>query len=361
MSIRGPLALLLAVASSVSELPSQSAPTVEPIVERVEVHRVLVDAIVLDRSHGTVPGLTAADFDLLVDHRPVEIASLDVACVGEPLPDPRAGDAGVTDRALAAPSEPTSYVHVFDYFHLESPWEAIEQARIALRRPTAPGERHMVLALADALRLELAPTTDRDAIDAALARMAEDPTLWARSLQPLTEHGYYRRLIALVEHLDALPGRKSVLLWSGPIAPDGFDHDPESVEIAALAARSRVAFYPVDAGGLRPPKGWKRGDLGGPKRLARLALETGGRATWHTNDLGLALARARRDAACRYTLGFRDPDPVEDRERRLAIFVRRRGVRVVHPVAYVLRSERERRDALEAVDYITGSAADAGD
>jgi hypothetical protein len=48
--------------------------------------------------------------------------------------------------------------------------------------------------------------------------------------------------------------------------------------------------------------------------LDRLAADAGGRFSERTNDLSLGYARAQRDQACIYTIGFYD-DPVPDRAR----------------------------------------------
>jgi hypothetical protein len=143
----------------------------------------------------------------------------------------------------------------------------------------------------------------------------------------------------LIDFLELIDGAKIVVLYSGPFRPDGFNHDPEFKKISAMAAKARVALYPVDSGGMRTPRGFRYGDLGGPKELARLAVETGGRVTYHTNDLGLALARAQRDHGCRYTLGFYDSEPKLDQVRRVFVAVDKGGVRAVYPVHYILRSD----------------------
>ncbi len=87
--------------------------------------------------------------------------------------------------------------------------------------------------------------------------------------------------------------------------------------------------------------------------LGRLAVETGGRATAGTNDLGRGLARAQRDQGCRYTVGFHDDRPEQDHERKVRLFVRRPGHRVAHSTFYVLRSaELEHESRLRAAAMV---------
>jgi hypothetical protein len=65
--------------------------------------------------------------------------------------------------------------------------------------------------------------------------------------------------------------------------------------------------------------------------------------TRNVNDLTLGAAKARRDLACRYTLGFYDRSPGEYRQRALRVGTTRPGLRVVHGSRYSFRSPEERR------------------
>jgi len=314
-------------------------------VEQVEVQLVLLDVLALDRRDRTVPGLTVDQFELQVDWKTVEIASLDVDCPLGVAKDPRAMQSvEVPDPRPGA--APRRIVHAFDYYHMGDfvAW-TIETAQEAIGRLASGSEEHMIVTIGSGLRIQSPFTSDLEQIDSTLERMYEDPRLYAGFYGRLTERPFYRRLASLIDFLELIEGAKIVVLYSGPFHPDGFNHDPEFKQISAMAAKARVALYPVDAAGMRTPHGFRYGDLGGPKELARLAVETGGRVTYHTNDLGLALARAQRDRGCRYTLGFYDSEPKLDQVRRVSISVSEGGVRAVHPVHYVLRSDSKKLDS----------------
>jgi VWFA-related protein len=314
-------------------------------VEQVEVQLVLLDVLALDRRDRTVPGLTVDEFELQVDSKKIEIASLDVDCPLGMAKDPRAMQP-VEVPDLPPGAAPRRIVHAFDYYHMGDfvAW-TIETAQEAIRRLSTGTEEHMIVTIGSGLRIQSPFTSDLDRIDATLERMFEDPRLYAGFYGRLTERPFYRRLASLIDFLELIEGAKIVVLYSGPFLPDGFNHDPEFKQISAMAAKARVALYPVDSAGMRTPRGFRYGDLGGPKALARLAVETGGRVTYHTNDLGLALARAQRDYGCRYTLGFYDSEPKLDQVRRVSIAVARGGVRAVYPVHYVLRSDGKKLDS----------------
>ena len=69
--------------------------------------------------------------------------------------------------------------------------------------------------------------------------------------------------------------------------------------------------------------------------------------TANTNDVGLGYARAQRDLACLYTIGFYDPDLRYDRNRHLTLKIRGKdGLRAVYPDFYVVRSEEEKQTSL---------------
>jgi len=329
-------------------------------VEEVEVQLVLLDVLVLDHRDRTIPDLTAEDFDVLVDHKLVEIDSLDVDCPLGEATDPRAGETVEIPTKEQASGPPRRFVHAFDYYHIDVAAETIERARRAVRTLSSGQEEHMIVAIGPGLRVELPFTTDLDEVDRTLERMYNDPGLYAGHYGRLTERRFYRKLRALFDVLELVPGQKVVVLYSGPFPPDGFNHDPDFKAIASMSAKARVSLYPVDVGGVRTPRRFQYGDLGGPKELARMAVETGGRVTHNTNDLGLAYARAQRDLGCRYTIGFYDRRPKPDRARRVAIFVRKSGVRVVHPVYYVLRSDDKQLASQVRTARMTPEVFDAG-
>ncbi|HKZ75795.1 MAG TPA: hypothetical protein VJ259_03950, partial [Actinomycetota bacterium] len=87
--------------------------------------------------------------------------------------------------------------------------------------------------------------------------------------------------------------------------------------------------------------------------LARLATESGGRFTERTNDPTLGVARAQRDLGCVYSVGFHDDDPKEDRAKSVTIRVRREGLRVLSPSAYVFRSASAKRESLIRAAYLS--------
>jgi hypothetical protein len=208
-------------------------------------------------------------------------------------------------------------------------------------------DEHMIASLGEVVRLETPFTTDRDELRWALRRMRNDRDLYAGNYGRLTERRFFQRMQVLFDLMERLPGRKTIVLFSGPFVADGFFHDPQYKELSGLSATARTSVYPVDVTGLRAGGGPGTTPLGGPGALRRLAIETGGRMTADTNDITLAYARAHRDLGCSYTLGFYDRRLRLDKSRRLTIRVTgRRGLRVVYPEYYVVRSPEKKRASL---------------
>ena len=322
--------------------------------ERVEVRMVLLDVLVLDRQDRTVPDLSLQDFELLVDGKTVPIETLDRQCPAGSADDARAVREDDGPHEAARSTRPGRLVLVFDYDHMISsdphgsrlPGGALRAAEEAIRSGRLGGGEIMVLSMGSVLRIEEPLTSDRDDVLRALGRMHSDPAL-SRGPAGLSEFRFFERLEALMDLLEAVPGRKAVVLFSGPLVPDGFTHDPAYARLAAMSATSRASIYPVDTGGLRTLADPDFRPLGGPAELRRLATESGGRMTADTNDLALGLARAERDLGCLYTLGFQDREARLDRSRRVTVlFPGRKGLRAVSSASYGVRSAQEKARSL---------------
>jgi VWFA-related protein len=317
---------------------------------------VLLDALVHDRRGRSVADLSPDDFILFVDGKQTEIATLDLRCPLGPSEDPRAGQ-----KAAPAAGGGRRIVLAFDYYHMLSPVETLGKMRTSVAERHVAGDEFMVVSIGQTVRIEAPFTSDAAKILETLDRMESDLDLYGGAYDRLTEFRFFERLDALFDLLERVPGHKAVVLFSGPFEPDGFHHDTAYRRLAARAAAARVAIYPVDSSGLTAPTSFRYGDFGGPKKLARMATVTGGRMTYNTNDFGLGLARAQRDLGCTYTVGFYDRREKVDRVRRIGIFARRRGMRGIHPTAYIFRSDREKLRSFVTTAHMMPEIFESGD
>ena len=189
-----------------------------------------------------------------------------------------------------------------------------------------------------------------------------------------------RSLLAIVNHLERLPGRKN-LIWVAGNFPAWFNRPALatgeklklesgnfSVEIERAARalnNANVAIYPVDARGLVAPAefsperasisrelpGSSRGEVGS---MLELAERTGGRAFYHRNDIRRALRRAVDEARVTYVLGYYPSHGKWDGEfRTLQVRVKRPGLQVRHRRGYFALpdepgDEAHRRAVLDA-------------
>jgi len=318
------------------------------IEERVDVDFVLVDFIVLDADDRIVSDLEIGDFKLKVGGRKTEIANLDRSCRpgaagGESGQDP----ASPAPSALGAAAEPPRLVLVFDYDHIEDAAEVFNRVQQMLTERTTGAEQHMLVSFSELVRIEAPFTTDLDQLRWALRRMRNDRDLYARHSARMSELRFFERMHALLDLLERWPGRKNVVLFSGAFARDVFVYDKQIRELSALATATRTAVYPVDTAGLRTLLDPSMPLLGGPEELRRLAVETGGRMTSETNDIGVAYSQAQQDLGCVYTLGFYDSKLRLDDDRSLSIkIVGHPELRVVSPRAYVVRSDEQKRSSM---------------
>jgi VWFA-related protein len=149
--------------------------------------------------------------------------------------------------------------------------------------------------------------------------------------------GNLRGLTALATNLARIEGQKHVVMIS-----EGFDitalNDYRSMtpggpdlymamqldEVFRAYQSAGVFLHTLDPAGLRGIKEW----IGTPA-LGILASGTGGQAMNDRNDLHLALADLKNAHSYGYVLGFR-PRETQKGENRIAVKVKRGGVRVTH-------------------------------
>jgi VWFA-related protein len=172
---------LLVLAALVPALAQEPAAVAEPFAERVEVEVVNVDVIVTDREKRRVLDLNEDDFELLVDGRPVPIEYF----AAPRLPAAPAIEAQSFTPLPVAPSPPpepilpTNLILYVDQTALENRarHETINELREFLRARPAGGDRVMVAAFEQDLRVLLQPTTDPAGIAQALDDLESRPSL----------------------------------------------------------------------------------------------------------------------------------------------------------------------------------------
>lgn len=413
------------------EASGMEAPA-EDFFEVVDVEIVNIDVWVTDRQGRPVEGLTRDDFVVLQDGEPAEVTNFYAVSGGRPaitrpIPAPvpaasRLGEAPpVTEVDLAERHRLWLIVYV-DNYNIES----IERKRVfpAIRqflgRSLGSGDRAMLVTYTR--KLEVAqPFTDDisllhlamdeiedDAGHAAIRRRelmstlrrideadtATQALLHARQYAEEQMNGVQLTIAALdrlIESLGGLPGRKALVHVSSGVpmlageaafqaVGEKFNSSQAYGEIPRHAATRafervnrranshRVAFYTVDAGGLRGLE-FGNAEYGGfvhsklrrildsvvPENLQSplrfMALETGGRAIVNTNEILPALENAAGDFQSFYSLGIPSVDAATGRYHKIEVKLRerRRGVQLRHRAGYVSKTADTRvRESLRA-------------
>lgn len=389
---------------------------------------VQVDVVVRDDRGRAVRDLTQDDFEVYEDGEPQTIQSFRVVSL-EGLPrgqrvalparaDSAAGDAAApaADEAPAA-VEPTVLVFVFDRLTTEGRDTAYKAAKRYLEKGHVQGDIVAVFAIDQALHLLQDFTVEREEIAAAFdlalrqantdyastrgdardasrraqaleeqAAASSDPaqagalgadatlavieSRIARGFDRLErdQQGYATAngLLAIVDGLKPLPGRKTIVFFSeGLSLPSNLLARFRSV--IASANRAQVSVYSIDAGGLRTQSTNREsadelmsyarqrerqeasGSFAGADSpmtqrmeevedslrynpqsgLGQLAEETGGFLVADTNDASEGFERIQEDMRFHYVLAYTPSDPSYDgRFREIRVEVDRKKVRV---------------------------------
>ena len=181
------LALLGSAAGPAARARAQAPADPEaPFSERVDVEVVSVDVIVTDPKQGRVMDLGRDDFEVLVDGHAVPIdyfaaprlalasATKPAALAAESLPE-----LSVPPRPAPAPLAPANLIFYIDQTALENRarHETVSELREFLAARPAGGDRVMVAAFEQDLRVLLQPTTDPVRIARALDELESRPSL----------------------------------------------------------------------------------------------------------------------------------------------------------------------------------------
>src|SRR5438093_641580 len=397
----------LALGSLHSHASAQTPPTFPAAVEVVRI-----DVVVLD--HGTpVTGLTAADFEVTENGRPLEIVSFEpiVVRVASKASAPEsAAPARVSEPIVRTPEENRYFLIFFDDVHLTRPAAQRTRAQLVrfLERETREGdwvtvvsplagvkwtartafEHRPLLAVIQGLKGLLVrdpfkdKTSDFEAMRAAEyggrdykpppgpnSTFRASPDLVAYERYALAQRRIRQSLGGLADAIQSIAGfrgRKSLILYS-----EGFvwSRDmPEYDQTIELARRAHVAVYFVDPRGLTSGRPMADGEPGGPSLIqldteaggtSYVATATGGRISI-SNDATALLHDAMVESSAYYLIGFQ-PSLGEPGERKLKVRVRRQGLTVRSPARYIAGAPDTPGQPLPPAVHALGLVSDATD
>lgn len=381
-SLPPPRALLLALLLLLPGAPlaAQTEVAEETFADEIEVSLVNLEVVVTDRKGKSVSGLGREDFQVLEDGKPVEITNFYAETGTAPAPaEPRS-----LDQRLSL------VVFVDDYnTEQESRNSILDGLKEFLGSSLSPGDQVMVVRFGRSLEVRKPFTTDVGAVlsevevirklasnlasressrDHQIQVVADALSIggWGASAEARireyaeVETSYVAASLSALETvvgwLGGLPGRKAVLYVSDglPAVPgedlfiwaeaySGFKsgqrisgmnagtYDASELfrRVTSKASRNRVAIYPIEAMGARWVRGTRLQEARIQNRqngLTFLAEETGGRTMFNVSQAGAALKTMATDLSTYYSIGYRPQRAADDREHKIEVKVKGKGL-----------------------------------
>ncbi|HVC48334.1 MAG TPA: VWA domain-containing protein [Terracidiphilus sp.] len=319
-------------------------------VFHVEVRRVPVDVVVLDKDGKPVTGLKKGDFEVKEDGKKQKVLTFDYENGETPSFVPPKLPRMPPNTFVNLPKGPEAgplYVLYYDMVNtLREHQMAFRQQLLSFVDHAPAGTRFALFVNAAGLHMVMGFTSDHEALREAILRDGPGPHVPKVFLGGATEFGpgeygagntgaALSNLNFLAEYLGGIAGRKNVIWLADmfPIAigpgPDGaFDNDrnvEESGEIEKTYASlmsSQISLYPVDLAGVE----------GGIAHMAKYQNEsaigtaTGGHAYFSSNNAEDLIEKAVTHGESYYALSYEPSDlKFDGSERRIEVALKKKG------------------------------------
>ncbi len=338
------VALVLLAVSAVPVV-SQTAPAPaspngaeqEPVL-RMEVRRVPIDVVVLDRQGNPVKGLTAADFEVKEGGVVQTIKSFDVTDGSKPSYNPPKLPPLPANTYVNVPDTPERgplYILYFDMVNMSQDDQmSFRKNLLSFVDNAQPGTRMMLIINTDRLHILQGFTTDHDLIKQAILRKGPGPHVpdiftLGRNYGAYDDRAALGQLNWIAEYMNGIPGRKN-LLWlstdfpipvsptligsnqitqgGAPADPGAGGGGPEVLDLSGLLEdimkntyanlmKSRIALYPIDVSG-------SNAALQKYDTMNMIAESTGGRAYYSDNHPEELIDKAMDHGETYYTLAY---------------------------------------------------------
>jgi VWFA-related protein len=340
-----------------------------PLEFPADVRMIRLDVSVVDGRGRPVPGLTAEQFSVTEDGRPVELSLFEAIDLDAPAEGKEAAAVeSLAGRASLPPRRVLLLVDTAPMSHGQ-----LRRARDSAARylqSAAPGEWVRLANLSTGEAWEGEIPADRAHLEAAARSLRKSGSPWTqveRFTDPVEERveiesgpvseaetsgrflsafaqgaGLLGSLESLLVQLEAVSGRKALVLIS-PGFPSLRGLDARLEGVASLARQSATAIYFIDAvglDGLAPERftrlkpafesAWLRS--GGAQDLAEA---TGGFVSRFANTLAPALARVAGEMRTYYVVGYVPARPDDGRFREVKVKVRAPGATARTKKGYV--------------------------
>ncbi|HWZ96764.1 MAG TPA: VWA domain-containing protein [Candidatus Dormibacteraeota bacterium] len=389
--------ILLAIALFVlnSSLPAQQSTdsSAPQVVIRATTELVLVNVVAHDKKGDPVRDLKKEDFTLLEDGKKQQISSFDFEDVDQVQNATQtvSGSTPETPGTLLHSTKkapPTldardrRLILLFFDFSSMQPEEidrAVDAAKKFVATKMQPADLIALVSLATNMHVDLDFTDDKEKIAAALTAYgtsegqgfdngatgssegaAETGGSFTEDDTDLNTFTADRKLLALqslMQALNKLPQKKSVIYFSNGITQNGVDNQSALRAATAAAVKANASIYSLDVRGLQafPPGGEAQnaslqgqsaytgastlndlnGNAASQDTLATISADTGGKAFFDSNDFSGVFSQVQKDSSVYYVLGFTSNNPLKDgRYRHLKVVVNRPDLKLDFRAGY---------------------------
>src|SRR5882724_328970 len=372
------IALLFPVGPAIAQEPQKPGSAPAPI--RVSTELVLVNVVARDKKGNPVRDLKQTDFSLYEDGKKQQISTFDFEDVDH-LPMTAgttvSGTAPGTLLHSTKKAPPTLdardrrlIVLFFDFSAMEPDQidRSVDAAKKFVSSKMQPADLLALVSLATNMHVDCDFTDDKDKLLALLTSYnsgqgqgfnngttgssegtAETSGSFTEDDTDLNTFTADRKLLALqslMQALNKLPQKKSIIYFSNGITQTGVDNQSALRSATAAAVKANASIYSLDVRGLQafPPGGEAQNaslhgqaaytgastlnDLNGNSAsqdtLATISADTGGKAFFDSNDFSGVFSQVQKDSSVYYVLGFTSNNPLKDgRFRHLKVVVNR--------------------------------------
>jgi VWFA-related protein len=358
---------------------------------QLDVRRVPIDLVVLDKQGNPIRGLTQNDFTLKEDGKLQHLSAFDAVDGAATAFTPPKLPALPANTFVNLPTQPErGPLYILYYDMVNTPEEdqmAFRSRLLKFVDDAQPGARIALFVNAAGLHLLQGFTSDHALLRAAIERKGPGPHipdifLYGKTYGTADWGAALSNLKFIAEYVDGMPGRKS-LLWlasifpipvgptaianaiatasqparpgslgaqGGPQTNDLYYLSPETIKRAYSALmHSRVALYPISLRGIAGSS-----DAGGAadaiadyRNMDAIASATGGRAYYSSNHPEDLIAKAVAHGESYYTLSYAPTNTNFDgSERKVAITLNKPGdYALTYRTVYYAVSDKEQAPA----------------
>ncbi|HET6929535.1 MAG TPA: VWA domain-containing protein [Candidatus Acidoferrum sp.] len=360
-------------------------PDAGPAPIRVSTELVLVNVVARDKNGNPVRDLKQEDFTLYEDGKKQQISTFDFEDVDQ-LP--------MTAAATVTGAAPGTLLHstkkapptldardrrlivlFFDFSAMEPEQidRSVDAAKKFVSAKMQPADLLALVSLATNMHVDCDFTGDKERLLALLAAYnsgqgqgfdngatgsaegtAETSGSFTEDDTDLNTFTADRKLLALqslMQALNKLPQKKSIIYFSNGITQTGVDNQSALRAATAAAVKANASIYSLDVRGLQafPPGGEAQnaslhgqsaysgasilndlnGNAASQDTLATLSSDTGGKAFFDSNDFSGIFSQVQKDSSVYYVLGFTSSNPAKDgRFRHLKVTINRPGLKL---------------------------------